>query len=86
MACRKVGNFEKTCTGGRRGTEKQWCGKGRIGLARDENEHHRQHAVRAIWMDQSATGGCCGAIHFLRVRILHRKVDREDEFGGVEDS
>ena len=39
-SCRKLGNFERTCRGIRRGTN-QWRGRGRVGLVRDKNEHHQ---------------------------------------------
>ena len=39
-SCRKLGYFERTCRGIRRGTN-QWRGRGRVGLVRDENEHHQ---------------------------------------------
>ena len=39
-SCRKLGHFEQTCRGIRRGTN-QWRGRGRVGLVRDENEHHQ---------------------------------------------
>ena len=39
-ACQKIEHFERTCRGVRRGTN-QWRGRGRVGLVRDENEHHQ---------------------------------------------
>ena len=44
-ACRKVGRFERTSRGVKRGTN-QWRGRGRVGLIRDENKHPRStHSV-----------------------------------------
>ena len=39
-SCQKLGNFERTCRGIRRGTN-QWRGRGRVGIVRDETEHHQ---------------------------------------------
>ena len=39
-SCRKLGHFERTCRGIRRGTN-QWRGQGRVRLVGDENEHHQ---------------------------------------------
>ena len=44
-ASQKVGHFEQTSRGLRRGTN-HWRGRERLGLVRDENEHHRStHSV-----------------------------------------
>ena len=57
-ACRKVGHFERTCKGVRRGTN-HWRGCGRVSLVRDENEHHRSthsvdntQEVQVAWVNQ----------------------------------
>ena len=39
-SCRKLGHFERTCRGIRRGTN-QWRFRGRVGLVRNENEHYQ---------------------------------------------
>ena len=61
-ACRKLGHFERTCRGVRRGTN-HWRGRGRVGLARDENEHHQSmHSVdnasedQMAWVNQQGSG------------------------------
>ena len=58
----KLGHFERTCRGVRRGTN-QWRGRGRVGLVRDENEHHRSmHSVdnaaedQVAWVNQQGSG------------------------------
>ena len=60
-ACRKLGLFQRTCRGVRRGTN-QWRGRGR-GLVRDENEHHQSmHSVdnasedQVAWVNQQGSG------------------------------
>ena len=53
-SCRKLGHFERTCRGIRRGTN-QWRGRGRVGLVRDENEHHQStHNVNDLAEDPLA--------------------------------
>ena len=61
-SCRKLGHFERTCRGIRRGTN-QWRGRGRVGLVRDENEHHQstQNVNDLIedsvsWVNQQGSG------------------------------
>ena len=61
-ACPKLGHFERTCRGVRRGTN-QWRGRGRVGLVRDENEHHQSmHSVdnasedEVAWVNQQGSG------------------------------
>ena len=39
-SCRKLGHFERTCRGVRKGTN-HWRGRGQVGLVREENEHHQ---------------------------------------------
>ena len=44
-ACRKVGHFERTCRGIKRGNN-HWRARGGFGSVRDLNEHHqRTHKV-----------------------------------------
>ena len=53
-ACRKLGHFERTCRGVRRGTN-QWRRRGRVVLVRDENEHHQSmYKVDNVAEDQVA--------------------------------
>ena len=60
--CRKMGHFERTCRGVRRGIN-QWRGRGRVGLVRDKNEHHQSmHSVdnasedQVAWVNQQGCG------------------------------
>ena len=39
-SCQKLGHFERTFRGNRRGTN-QWRERGRVGLVGDKNEHHQ---------------------------------------------
>ena len=61
-SCRKLGHFERTCRGIRRGTN-QWRGQGRVELVRDENEHHQSmQSVSDVaedpvaWVNQQGSG------------------------------
>ena len=61
-ACRKLGQFERTCSGHGRETN-QWRGRGREGLARDEIENHQStHSVdnaskgQVAWVNQQGCG------------------------------
>ena len=58
----RVGIFERTCRGIRRGTNK-WRGRGRVGLVRDENEHDQSmQSVNDVaedpvaWLNQQGSG------------------------------
>ena len=44
----KLGHFERTCRGIRRGTN-QWRGRGRVGLVRDEMSTIRARRMLMIW-------------------------------------
>ena len=61
-SCWKLGHFESTCRGIRRGTN-QWRGRGRVGLVRDANEHHQSMQIvdnvaedSVAWVNQQGGG------------------------------
>ena len=84
-SCRKLGHFERTCRGARRGTN-QWRGRGRVGLVRDENEHHQStqkvndlNEDPVSWVNQQGSGENESMNHDVRIGRLHGNVNKKEE-------
>ena len=92
-SCRKLGHFERTCRGIRRGTN-QWRGRGRVGLVRDENEHHQSmQSVTELaedpvaWVNQQGSGEnesmTSGSDDYMVMSINRRKNETQLKIPGT---
>ena len=92
-SCRKLGHFERTCRGIRRGTN-QWKGRGRVGLVRNENEHHQStQNVNDLdedpvsWVNQQGSveneSMTSGSDDYMVISIKRKKNETELKIPGV---
>ena len=92
-SCRKLGHFERTCRGIRRGTN-QWRGRGRVGLVREENEHHQStqnvnklNEDPVSWVNQQGCGEnesmTSGSDDYMVMSIKRKKNETELKIPGA---
>ena len=92
-SCRKLGHFERTCRGIRRGTN-QWRGRGRVGLVREENEHHQStqnvnelNEDPVSWVSQQGCGEkesmTSGSDDYMVMSIKRKKNETELKIPGA---
>ena len=92
-SCRKMGHFERTCRGIRRGTN-QLNGRGRVGLVREENEHHQStqnvnefNEDPVSWVNQQGCGEnesmTSGSDDYMVMSIKRKKNQTELKIHGA---